>query len=124
MVELAMATFTLRAAGACASAEIAPGALSAPARTRRRVNGDGRKVMALLLAEWRSLPEDDLALRRDHQEMQADADERKNRQQREHSGGVEIEVVLHDHVADPALGADEFGDDRADDRQDDGDVEA
>src|SRR5687767_12663560 len=69
-------------------------------------------------------PEDELFLQHLHEEMQGHAEDGQENQHGEHARDVEREVVLEDEVAESLLGADELADDRAEDAEDDRDVEA
>src|SRR3989442_1752041 len=68
-------------------------------------------------------PEDDPSLDRLDDQMEPDTEHGEQDQHREHARDVERGVELEDQVAEPALRADEFPDDRAEHAEHDGDVE-
>src|SRR5229473_2232418 len=68
-------------------------------------------------------PKHDPALRQADQGMQSHPDHRKDDQDCEGAGHIEIEVLLQDEIAEARLGPDEFADNGADHRQNDRDIE-
>src|SRR5262249_32952812 len=60
-------------------------------------------------------PEHNSSLRDTDQSMQPHADQRKDDQNGEGAGHVEIEVLLQDEISDTCLCPDKFADDRPDD---------